>query len=75
MQRMQKRSLKPINELIKKFPNVYQFCNEDIKKFVLMLKKDVYPYEYMNNWKKFDETSLPDKKTFYGKLYLEDITD
>ena len=75
MQRMQKRSLKPINELIKKFPNVYQFCNEDIKKFVLMLKKDVYPYEYMNNWKKFDETSLPDKKAFYGKLYLEDITD
>ena len=75
MQRMQKRSLKPKNELIKKFPNVYQFCNEDIKKFVLTLKKDVYPYEYMNNWKKFDETSLPDKKAFYGKLYLEDITD
>ena len=25
--------------------------------------------------KRFDETSLPDKKAFYSELYLEDITD
>ena len=25
--------------------------------------------------KKFDETSLPDKKAFYNKLNVEDITD
>ena len=29
----------------------------------------------MGNWERFDETSLPDKKAFYSKLYLEDITD
>ena len=29
----------------------------------------------MDNWKRFDETSLPDKKAFYSKLNLEDITD
>ena len=29
----------------------------------------------MNSWERFDETSLPDKKTFYSELYLEDITD
>ena len=68
-----KRWLMPINGLIKKFPNVYQFCNEDINKFVLLLRKGVYPYEYMDSWKRFDETSLPDKKAFYSKLYLEDI--
>ena len=44
-----KRSLKPINELIKKFPNVSQFCNEDINKFVLLFRKGVYPYEYMDS--------------------------
>ena len=33
------RSLKPINNLIKKFLNVYQFCNEDINKFVFVVKK------------------------------------
>ena len=41
----------------------------------LLLRKGVYPYEYMDSWKRFDETSLPDKKAFYSKLYLEDITD
>ena len=65
----------PINGLIKKFPNAYQFCNGDINKFVLLLKKRVCPYEYMDNWEIFDETSLSDKKTFYSELYLEDITD
>ena len=35
----EKRWLKPINGLIKKFPNIYQFCNGDIKKFVSLLKK------------------------------------
>ena len=29
----------------------------------------------MDSWKRFDETSLPDKKAFYSELYLEDITD
>ena len=36
-----KRSLKPINGLIEKFPKVYQFCNEDIDKFLLLLRKGV----------------------------------
>ena len=29
----------------------------------------------MDDWERFDETSLPDKKAFYSKLNLEDITD
>ena len=29
----------------------------------------------MDSWKRFTETSLPDKKSFYSELYLEDITD
>ena len=34
-----KKQLKPINGLIKKFSNTYKFCNGDINKFVLLLKK------------------------------------
>ena len=64
-----------INGLNKKFTNLYQFCNEDINKFVLLLRNGFYPYEYMDSWKRFDETSLSDKKVFYSELYLEDITD
>ena len=40
-----------------------------------MLKKGVYPYEYMDSWEKFNETSIPDKDVFYSKLNSEDITD
>ena len=31
-------------ELIKRFANIYEFCNEDINKFTLLLRKGVYPY-------------------------------
>ena len=58
-----------------KFPNIYQFCIRDINKFVLLLRKGVFPYEYMDSWKRFDEISLPDKKAFYSELYLADIPD
>ena len=69
-----KRLLKPVNGLIKNFPNVNQFCNGDINKFILLLRKGVYPYEYMDSWEIFNETSLPDKKAFYSNFNLEDIT-
>ena len=52
----------------------YQFCNGDINKFVLLLRKDIYLYESMDSWERFDETLL-DKKYFYSKLNLEDISD
>ena len=66
-----KTSSKPINGLIKKFPSIYQFCDGDLNKFVLLLRKGVYPYEYMDSWKRLDETSLPDKETFYSELNSE----
>ena len=34
-------------DLIDRFANTYEFCNEDINKFILLLRKGVYPYEYM----------------------------
>ena len=34
------------------------------KKFCLMIRKDVYPYKYMDGWKKFEGTSLPPKDVF-----------
>ena len=69
-----KIQLKPINELIKKFPKTYRFCNRDINKFILLLRKDVYPFEYMDSWERFIETTLPNKKAFHSKLNLEDIS-
>ena len=51
-------------DLIKKFENTYSFCNVDFNKLILLLRKGVYPYEYMDSWEKFNETSLPSKKDF-----------
>ena len=68
-------SYKSINGLIEKVPNTYQFCNEDVNKFVLLSRKGVYPYEYMDSWENFNEISLPDKEAFYSKLNKKGITD
>ena len=62
-------------ELIKKFKNAYSFCNNDLNKFILLLRKGVYPYEYMDSWERFNETSLPSKEDFYSNLNMEDIDD
>ena len=62
-------------DLIKKFKNTYSFCDNDLNKFVLLLRKSVYPYEYMDSWEKFNETSLPSKKDFYSNLNMENIDD
>ena len=40
---------KPIEGLTKKFSGIYQFCNGDLNKFILLLRKDAYPYEDMDN--------------------------
>ena len=68
-------SVKPINRLIVKFSNTYKFCNKDLDKFILLSRKGVYPYEYMDSWERFNETKLTSKKDFYNNFYLEDITD
>ena len=42
---------------------------------MLLLRKGVYPYEYMDSWERFDEDTLPPRKEFYSNFNLEDITD
>ena len=66
---------RPINELIENFPSIYKFSNGNLNKLVLLLRKGVYPYEYMDIWEKFDETALPPKEAFYSNLNLEDISN
>ena len=62
-------------ELIKRFASTFEFCNKNLNKFILLLRKGVYFYEYMDNWEIFNETSLPNKESFYSSLNMENIDD
>ena len=53
---------------------MFKFSNDDINKFILLLRKGVYPYEYVDDWEKLNETTLPEKEEFYCNLNLEEIT-
>ena len=67
---------KEINkELIERFSSTYEFCDKNLNKFIMLLRKGVYPYEYMDGWNKFNEKSIPCKESFYSSLTLENITE
>ena len=57
-------------ELKKQFKNTFKFSNNDINKFILLLRKGVYPYEYMDEWEKFNETTLPEKEDITDAYYM-----
>ena len=62
-------------ELIERFANTYKFCDNDLDKFIKLLRKGVYPYEYIDEWDKFNEKVLPGKDSLYSSLTLENISE
>ena len=62
-------------KLKERFFNTYKFSHHDKNKFILLLEKGVYLCEYMDDQKKFSETSLHEKEDFYRNLNLKDIAD
>ena len=57
----------------KKFKKKFMFSNNDTNKFILLLRKVVYPYEYMMIGKRL--STLPEKGESYSNWNLKDITD
>ena len=55
-------------KLKERFFNTYKFSNHDNNTPISLLRKGVYPYEYMDDWKKFNED-------LYSHLNMEGITD
>ena len=47
----------------------------DHRKRTLLMRKGVYPYEYVDSWERFEENKLPPKEAFYSKLSDEHIDD
>ena len=49
--------------LEKRFFNIYKLSYHDINKFILLLQKGFCPYECMEDCKKLNQASLPEKAT------------
>lgn len=66
-------------DLKKQFTNIYEFSKHDTKKCIFLLQKgvlgkDVYSYECMNYWRKFNKKLL-EKEDFYNSLNTEYAAD
>ncbi|XP_072023059.1 uncharacterized protein [Amphiura filiformis] len=56
------------------FPEITKFF-KDNEKLQLLLRKGVYPYDYVNSLEKLRETRLPPKEAFYSKLNDVELSD
>ena len=67
-----------LDNLIKNLPDeAFKYTKQGFEKeqFELMKQKGVYPYDYMDNFEKFNNTQLPNKDEFYSILNHEFISD
>ena len=51
------------------------FENYNDRQRELLIRKGIYPYEYMDSWDKFKETSLPSIEKFYSNLNMSGVSD
>ena len=66
---------KLVENLVKtKNPSDFKNLNKAIKSS-LLIRKGLYPYDYVTSIDKLKETKLPSKEAFYSKLYDEEISD
>ena len=54
--------------LVRGGKKLFGFEEYTSKQYELLIKKGIYPYEYMSSWDKFKEIKLPPKEAFYSKL-------
>ena len=55
----------------------FKYLSEEFSDEILKLVKEkgIYPYKYMNNFKRFNEDELPDKIKFFSSLKDNEIND
>ena len=64
-----------VNNLAKGGEQFFGFEEYNENQYKLLIKKGIYPYEYMNNWDKFKENELPPREAFYSKLNMVGVRE
>ena len=63
------------NILVKGGRKLIGFQEYTDKQYELLMRKGIYPYEYMLSWDKFTETQLSPIEAFYSNLSMSNISD
>lgn len=66
-----------LDKLVSNLPkDAFKYTSKQFKnnRFNLMIHKGVYPYDFMDSFKKFNE-KLPPKEEFYSQLNDQHISD
>ena len=64
-----------VNNLARGGHEFWGFENYNCNQRELLIRKRIYPYEYMDSWDKFKETSLPNIEKFYSNLNMSGVSD
>ena len=64
-----------VNNLAKGGHQFFGFENYNGHQRRLLIRKGIYPYEYMDSWDRFKETSLPSINCFYSNLNMSGVSD
>ena len=64
-----------VNNLAKGGHEFWGFENYTDRQRELLIRKGIYPYEYMDSWDKFEETSLSRIEKFYSNINMSRVSD
>ena len=64
-----------VNSLARGGNEFFGFEDYNKSQYKLLIRKGIYPYEYMDNWDRFAEPTLPPKSSFYSKLNMSGVRD
>ena len=70
-----------VNNLVRGSNKFFGFEDYKESQYKLLIRKGIYPYEYMDDWNMniwmigFKETALPPKEAFYSKLNMSGVSD
>ena len=65
----------PVNYLARGNNEFFGFEDYNKSQYKLLIRKGIYPYEYMDDWDKFKETVLPPKEALHSKLAMAGVSE